>query len=83
MARLELDRSIQSQPVLSNQIWKVTATIWFTDYRLSPGSSGFANTTLRPSFQMWENAKFMDTECVTMVSVSAYTIEEFARWGFD
>ena len=85
--RLELDRSIQSQPVLSNQIWKVTVyQFGFTDYRFwSTPPSGFANTTLRPSFQMWENAKFMDTGNVLHngVSVSAYTIEEFARWGFD
>ena len=34
---------------------------------------------------MWENAKFMDTGNVLHngISVSAYTIEEFARWGFD
>ena len=85
--RLELDRSIESQPVLSNQIWKVTVyQFGFTDYRFwSTPPSGFANTTLRPSFQMWENAKFMDTGNVLHngVSVSAYTIEEFARWGFD
>ena len=85
--RLELDRSIQSQPVLSNQIWKVTVyQFGFTDYRFwSTPPSGFANTTLRPSFQMWENAKFMDTGNVLHngISVSAYTIEEFARWGFD
>ena len=84
---LELDRSIESQPVLSNQIWKVTVyQFGFTDYRFwSTPPSGFANTTLRPSFQMWENAKFMDTGNVLHngVSVSAYTIEEFARWGFD
>ena len=34
---------------------------------------------------MWEGAKFMDTGNILHngVSVSALTIEEFARWGFD
>ena len=84
---LELDRSIESQPVLSNQIWKVTVyQFGFTDYRFwSTPPSGFANTTLRPTFQMWEGAKFMDTGNILHngVSVSALTIEEFTRWGFD
>ena len=60
---LELDRSIQSQPSLSTQVWRVFQYQYgFTDYRFwSTPPTGFANTTLRPSFQMWENAKFMDT----------------------
>ena len=84
---LELDRSIQSQPSLSTQVWRVFQYQYgFTDYRFwSTPPVGFTNTTLRPSFQMWENAKFMDTGNILHngVSVSAYTIEEFARWGFD
>ena len=34
---------------------------------------------------MWENAKFMDTGDILHngVPVSALTVEEFARWGFD
>ena len=84
---LELDRSIVSQPVLSNQIWKVTVyQFGFTDHRgWSTPPAGFANTTLRPTFQMWEGAKFMDTGNILHngVSVSALTIEELTRWGFD
>jgi len=41
---------------------------------------------LRPSFLMWENAKFMDTGNIvdgSGVGVSALTIEEMARWGYD
>ena len=43
------------------------------------------NMSLRPSFLMWENAKFMDTGNVlhNSISVSALTIEEMARWGYD
>ncbi len=44
------------------------------------------NMTLRPSFLMWENAKFMDTGNIvdgSGVSVSALTIEEMTRWGYD
>ena len=84
---LELDRSIESQPSLTTQVWRVFAYQYgFTDYRFwSTPPAGFANITLRPSFQMWENAKFMDTGNILHngVSVSALTIEEFARWGFD
>ena len=63
-----------------------TYQLGFTDYRFwGTVPAGFANITLRPSFQMWENAKFMDTGNILHngVSVSALTIEEFARWGFD
>ena len=84
---LELDRSIESQPTHKIVIGREFAyQLGFTDYRFWGNvPAGFANITLRPSFQMWENAKFMDTGNILHngVSVSAYTIEEFARWGFD
>ena len=84
---VELDRSIESQPSLSTQVWRVFAyQFGFTDHRIwSTVPTGFANITLRPSFQMWENAKFMDTGNILHngVSVSAYTIDEFTRYGFD
>ena len=84
---LELDRSIESQPTHKIQIGReFSYQLGFTDYRFwSTVPAGFANITLRPSFQMWENAKFMDTGNILHngVSVSALTIEEFARWGFD
>ena len=41
---------------------------------------------MRPSFFMWENAKFMDTGNIvdgTGLGVSALTIEEMSRWGYD
>ena len=85
--RLELDRLIQFQPSITIDVAPTTVyQLGFTDHRFwfTP-PAGFTNTTLRPSFQMWENAKFMDTGNVLHngISVSAYTIEEFARWGFD
>ena len=84
---LELDRSIESQPTHKLVIGReFTYQLGFTDYRFwGTVPAGFANITLRPSFQMWENAKFMDTGNILHngVSVSALTIEEFARWGFD
>lgn len=84
---IELDRSIESQPSLSTQIWRVFGyQFGFTDHRIwSSVPTGFADITLRPSFQMWENAKFMDTGNILHngVSVSAYTIDEFTRYGFD
>ena len=84
---LELDRSATSSPTLTTQVWRVFPYQYgFTDYRFwGTPPAGFANITLRPSFQMWENAKFMDTGNILHngVSVSALTIEEFARWGFD
>ncbi len=84
---LELDRSIESQPTHKIEIGReFSYQLGFTDYRFwGTPPAGFANITLRPSFQMWENAKFMDTGNVLHngVSVSALTIEEFARWGFD
>ena len=80
--------SIPAQPVFTvGIIGKITTyQLGFTDHRgWSTPPAGFANTTLRPTFQMWEGAKFMDTGNVLHngVSVSALTIEEFARWGFD
>ena len=43
------------------------------------------NMSLRPSFLMWGNAKFMDTGNIShnSVPVSALTIEEMSRWGYD
>jgi len=64
----------------------------FVDYRHynpswnSSAPANLHNMTLRPSFLMWENAKFMDTGNIVDgvgVGVSALTIEEMARWGFD
>ena len=84
---LELDRSATSSPTLTTQVWRVFAYQYgFTDYRFwNTPPAGFANISLRPSFQMWEGAKFMDTGNILHngVSVSALTIEEFARWGFN
>ncbi len=84
---LELNRSIESQPTHVVEIGKETTyQIGFTDHRFwSTVPTGFANITLRPTFQMWEGAKFMDTGNILHngVSVSALTIEEFNRWGFD
>ena len=80
---LELDRSIESQPTHKIEIGReFSYQLGFTDHRFwGTVPSGFANITLRPSFQMWENAKFMDTGNVLHngVSVSALTIEEFTR----
>ena len=85
--RLELNRTIESQPTHKIVIGREFGyQLGFTDHRFwDTPPVGFANITLRPSFQMWENAKFMDTGNVLHngVSVSALTIEEFARWGFD
>jgi len=84
---LELDRSIESQPTHVVEIGKETSfQLGFTDHRgWSTPPAGFANISLRPSFQMWENAKFMDTGDILHngVSVSALTVEEFGRWGFN
>jgi len=64
----------------------------FVDHRFFntpayPSIPALNNTTLRPTFMMWENAKFMDTGNITSshsgLSVSAYTVEEFNRYGFD
>ena len=81
------NRSIESQPSHNIQVGReFSYQLGFTDYRFwNTAPAGFSNITLRPSFQMWENAKFMDTGNILHngVSVSAYTIEEFARWGFD
>ena len=64
----------------------------FVDYRHynpswnSSAPTNLHNMTLRPSFLMWENAKFMDTGNIvdgTGLGVSALTIEEMSRWGYD
>ena len=64
----------------------------FIDYRHynpswnSSAPTNLHNMTLRPSFLMWENAKFMDTGNIvdgSGVGVSALTIEEMSRWGYD
>ena len=66
--------------------------VGFVDYRhYNPAWNSSApthlnNMTLRPSFLMWENAKFMDTGNIvdgSGVAVSALTIDEMARWGYD
>ena len=69
-----------------------TYELGFVDHRFFntpayPSIPDLNNTTLRPTFMMWENAKFMDTGNVTSthsgLPVSAYTVEEFNRYGFD
>ena len=56
---------------------------WNPSYNSAPPS--LHNMTMRPSFFQWEGAKFMNTGTITSASgltVSEYTIEEFARYGF-
>ncbi len=58
----------------------------FVDHRAwTNPPAGFADITLRPSFLLWESAKFMDTGDILHngVSVSALTIAEITNWGFN
>lgn len=84
---LELDRSLESQPLLQTRIErKYNYSMGFVDPRGLNFSVNLESGTLGPSFNQWEGAKFMSTgDIVTPsgTSVSAYTIEDFEFYGFD
>jgi len=81
VTNIELDRTIESQPLLTTTIARTF------HYELGFATFGLllANSTLGPTFDQWEGAKFMDTGDIltsTGISVSAVTIEEFDMYGF-
>ena len=73
----------QGESFTTYQTGFVDHRFWNPIYNSAPPS--LHNMTMRPSFFQWEGAKFMNTGTITSASgltVSEYTIEEFARYGF-
>ena len=75
---IELDRSIQSQPLLTTEI----ATTFFHEFGFATNSN-LENLTLFNTFEQWQNTTFIDTGNLvsdTGIQISKVTLEELEAY---
>ena len=75
---IEIDRSIESQPLLTTEI----ATTFFHEFGFATNSS-LENLTLFNTFEQWQNTTFIDTGNLvsdTGIQISKVTLEELEAY---